>query len=444
MTTATVSPTLPKSWGGGAVVERERADYALANRLMFHAPDEAKFKDFASIREHASAQRKRSKELEVDLSKFLFAHKDGRDFVMVDDYDLRLTNLFYKQVAQEAGVRIEILEQLKPATRINVLNELWEPWRLGRKDVQGNDISPERKLLVETNDLGLLDVRAMNGARYERLWDDEVFAEVDRWLLASGWSPAYPTFNIDPATPVEGRPKALIRTDRYSFTFYFTEPKFKAGDGFSTQKASGMTGSADIAAAQGFPPPPSAMAGKPPANGDLSDVARRAESDGLGGLRKGLMVYNGETGHKSFGWQMFLFRNVCSNFNIWDLAEGRTKRVRHTKSVRDAFAVFQEDCKNLSGALSDQEYSFLAKAAQTEFAKEDEDAIKRLNRLGVTNANARASVEAAHEEINGGNLSVWSVVNGMTWHAKTLDNEDDRVALSVQAGDVLNAATCPT
>jgi hypothetical protein len=402
-----------------AVVERERADYALANRLMFRAPDECKFKDMASIRAHASNQRKRSKELEVDLSKFLFAHKDGRDFVLVDDYDLRLTNLFYKQVAAEAGVRIEILEQLKPATRINVLNELWEPWRLGRKDVQGNYISPERKLLVETNDLGLLDARAMNSARYERLWDDEVFTEVDRWLLASGWSPAYPTFNIDPSIKAEDRPKALIRTDRYSFTFYFTEPKFKAGDGFSTQKASGMTGSANIAAAQGF---------------------RRPEDDGLGGLRKGLMVYNGETGHKSLGWQMFLFRNVCSNFNIWDLVEGRTKRVRHTKSVRDAFAVFQEDCKNLSGALSDQEYSFLAKAAQTEFAKEDEDAIKRLNRLGVTNANARASVEAAHEEINGGNLSVWSVVNGMTWHAKTLGNEDDRVALSVQAGDVLNAA----
>ncbi len=205
MTTATVSPTFPKTRASGSVVERERADYALANRLMFRAPDECKFKDMASIRAHASNQRKRSKELEVDLSKFLFAHKDGRDFVLVDDYDLRLTNLFYKQVAAEAGVRIEILEQLKPATRINVLNELWEPWRLGRKDVQGNEISSERKLLVETNDLGLLDVRAMNGARYERLWDDEVFAEVDRWLLASGWSPAYPTFNIDP-TITSGRP----------------------------------------------------------------------------------------------------------------------------------------------------------------------------------------------------------------------------------------------
>ncbi|MCC6151440.1 MAG: hypothetical protein IT461_14410 [Planctomycetes bacterium] len=419
MTTATVSPTQPKTWASGSVVERGAANPALCNRMMFHAPDEAKFRTFADLRAHASAQRARSKEVEVDLSKFLFAHKDGRDYVYVDDYNFRLTNLFYKQVSNEAGVRIEVLEQLKPSTRINVLNELWEPWRNGRKDVQGNAISSERKLLIEANESDGFDVRAMNGARYERLWDDEVLNEVERHLLPNGWVPAYPTFNIDPATPVEKREKALIRTDRYSFSFYFTEPKFKAGDGFSDQELSGMQGSAAIAAAQGF---------------------RSPESDGLGGLRKGIMVYNGETGHKSFGWQMFLFRNVCCNFNIWDLSEGRTKRVRHTKSVRDAFEVFKEDCKNLSGALSDQEYSFLAKAAKTEFAKEDEDAIKRLNRLGVTNANARAGVEAAHLDINGGNLSVWSVVNGLTWHAKELENEDDRVALSMQAGDVLNAA----
>lgn len=396
-----------------SVVERGSANYALANRLMFAAPDEAKFKDFASIRAHAAEQRKRSKEVEVDMSKFLFAHKDGRDFAYVDDYNLRLTNLFYKQVALEAGIRLETLAMLKPSTRINVLNELWEPHRERGKE--------ERKLLLETNELGEFDVRAMNGARYERLWDSEVFDEVERWLLATGdWTPAYPTFNVDPESKVEDRPKALIRTDRYSFTFFFTEPKFKDGDGFSNQKVSGMTGSADIAKAQGF--------------------ADHRDTDGLGGLRKGLMVYNGETGHKSFGWQMFLFRNVCSNFNIWDLSEGRTKRVRHTKSVRDAFEVFKEDVKSLSGSLTEFEYDFLHKAAKTPFAKDDEEAEKRLNRMGVNRSNAHAAVEAAKLEINGANLSVWSVVNGLTWHAKELENEDDRVALNVQAGDVLNAA----
>jgi hypothetical protein len=316
----------------------------------------------------------------------------------------------YTQVAFEAGIKLETLALLKPATRINVMNELWEPHR----ELAEND---ERKLLVEANETGGFDVRAMNSAKYERLWDDEVFAEVDQHLLSSGWEPAYPTFNIDPGTPVEKRERALVRTPRYSFCFFMTQPKHRAGQGFSNQKAEGMTGSAAIAAEQGF-----------------------EQVEELGGLRKGLMVYNGETGHKSFGWQMFLFRNVCHNFNIWDLQEGRTKRVRHTKSVRDAFQVFKEDCKSLKGELAEFEIEFLRKSAKLEFAKEDEDAIKRLNRYGVTLAHARAAVEAAKLEINGANLSIWSVVNGITWHAKTLQNEDDRVALSVLAGSVLNAA----
>lgn len=408
MTTATVSP----------VVERGQARFDLASRLMFAAPDEAKFKDFASIRADAREQRKRSRELETDLRKFLFAHKDGRDYVYVGDYDLRLTNLFYKQVALEAGIPLGTLSRLKADTRVRVLNELWEPKRGG--------VELPQKLLLETNETSGFDVRCMNGARYERLWDDEVFGEVERWLTASGWTPAYPTFNIDPNTPVADRPKALIRTDRYSFTFFFTEPKFKAGDGFSDQKASGWAqGSAAIAAAQGNAPAPT------PGNGD---------TDGLGGLRKGLMVYNGETGQKSFGWQMFLFRNVCHNFNIWDLQEGRTKRARHTKSVREAFDVFREDCKNLSGELTEFELDHLHKAKRTEFAKDEEAIEKRLCSLGLTKAHAHAASEASKLEINGADTSVWSVVNGITWAAKELANEDDRVELCAQAGHVLNAA----
>ena len=412
MTTAIASPASANATAGGPIVERQGADAKLAFKLMFNAPDECKFKSFEAIAKHAKEQRARSFELETDLRKVLFAHKNEHDYALIGEHDLRLTNLFYKQIAAEAGIPIGTLALLKPETRVRVLNELWEPKR-------GLTEPYERKLLQEKIEGGV-DVRAMNGARYERLWDDEVFSEIDRWLLSSGWVPAYPTFNIDPATPVEERAKALLRTDRYSFTFYFTEPKFKAGDGFSTSKEThgGLTGSQAIAAAQGFSNP--------------------GDTDGLGGLRKGIMVYNGETGHKSFGWQQFLFRNVCSNFNIWDMSEGLTKRVRHTRSVREAFDVFKEDVKKLSGDLTELELDTLRKATRIEFAKDDEAAAKRLNHLGVQNRFAAPAVKAAHEEINGGNLSLWSVVNGMTWHAKSLSNEEDRVELATHAGTVLN------
>jgi hypothetical protein len=408
MTTAVASPT----------VERKGADPGLAFKMMFNAPDECKFRDFTSLRKAASEQRKRSLEIEADLRTVLFATTPDdtgahRDFVWVGDEKLRLTNFFYKQIAFEAGIPLGTLSLLKPDTRVRVLNELWEPKR-------GMTEPSQRKLLLEKFEDGTVDVRAMNGARYERLWDDEVFAEIDRWLIASGWVPAYPTFNIDPATPIEQRDKALIRTDRYSFTFYFTEPKFKAGEGFSDdQGGRGLNGSADIAKAQGFADP--------------------RDTDGLGGLRKGIMVYNGETGHKSFGWQQFLFRNVCSNFNIWDMTEGMTRRARHTASVRDAFAVFKEDVQKLSGELTELELDHLRKAKNVEFAKDDEGAEKRLSYLGVQKRYAKPAVEAAHNDINGGNLSLWSVVNGMTWAAKEFGNEEDRVELCTHAGRVLES-----
>ena len=392
------------------IVVREGANAKLANRLMFAAPDECKFKDFASIKQHAQEQRARSRELSVDLRRALFAtrpEEDGtmRDYIYIGEESLRLTNQFYKQVATEAGIPLSTLEMLKPDTRVRVLNELWEPKRTMREAF-------ERKFLLEQFADGKVDVRAMTGTRYERLWDDEVFSEVDKHLLSNGWVPAYPTFNIDPDMPVEERPKALIRQDSYSFTFYFTEPKFRQGDGFSNSTKNN--------------------------GGYMGSPKNPGDTDGLGGLRRGIMVYNGETGHKSFGWEQFLFRNVCSNFNIWDLREGLSKRVRHTKSVREAFEFFMQDVQKLSGDMTDLEMSQLKRAAALPFASNDEEAVKRLNKLGVTQANSKAGVEAAHEEINGANLSLWSIVNGLTWHAKALGNEEDRVELSRQAGHVLN------
>ena len=407
--------TAVKPAANAAIVERKGADAGLAFKMMFNAPDECKFKDFASLRKAASEQRKRSREIQADLRQALFATSPDdtgahRDFIWVGDDKLRLTNFFYKQVALEAGIPLGTLSLLKPDTRVRVLNELWDPKR-------GMTEPCERKLLIEQFEDGQVDVRAMNGARYELLWDDEVFAEIDRWLIAGGWVPAYPTFNIDPNTPIAEREKALIRTDRYSFTFYFTEPKFRAGDGFSDHQGGGLKGSADIAKAQGFADP--------------------RDHDGLGGLRKGLMVYNGETGHKSFGWQQFLFRNVCCNFNIWDMSEGISRRARHTASVRDAFAVFKEDVQKLSGDLTELELDHLRKAKTVEFAKDDEAALKRLNYLGVQKRYATPAITAARNDINGGDLSLWSVVNGMTWSAKELSNEEDRVELCTHAGRVL-------
>ncbi|MCC6149883.1 MAG: hypothetical protein IT461_06505 [Planctomycetes bacterium] len=381
MTTATALPA--RTMAGVSVIERQGANAQLAHRLMFSAPDDCKFMSLAEMRRDADEQRKRSIEIQGSSAEMLFATHDGQDYLALGHDDFALTNYAYKQLARNIGLPIETVARLRPETRVRVFNELWQ--------VNRNEGKHDMQFLAEKLD-GKLLLRAVTGTRYTRLWDSEVLETIDSTLVKAGWVPAHPTFNYDLSIPVEQRPKALIRTDRYSFAFLFTSPDANATD------------------------------------------------DDLGGLRKGIMVWNSETSHKSFGWSQFVFRNVCGNFLIWGMKDGKTKRTRHVGVVREAFEVFAQDCRELAGELTEQEMDQLTKAKRIEYAKDDEAAIKRLNFQGVSLGAAKAGVEAAKLEINGGDLSIWSVVNGLTFHAKELANEEDRTELCTTAGQVLNSA----
>jgi hypothetical protein len=380
MTTATA---VPAQKAGLSVIERQGANAQLAHRLMFSAPDDCKFMSLAEMRRDAEEQRKRSIEILGSSAEMLFATRDGQDYLALGHDDFALTNYAYKQLARNIGLPIETVARLRPETRTRVFNELWQ--------VNRNEGKHDMQFLAEKID-GKLLLRAVTGTRYTRLWDSEILETIDNALTKAGWVPAHPTFNCDLDVPVEQRPKALIRTDRYSFAFLFTSPNAKAAD------------------------------------------------DELGGLRKGIMVWNSETSHKSFGWSQFVFREVCGNFLIWGMKDGKTKRARHVGVVREAFEVFTQDCRELAAELSEQEMDQLTKAKRIEYARDDEAAIKRLNFNGVSLGAAKAGVEAAKLEINGGDLSIWSVVNGLTYHAKELANEEDRTELCTAAGHVLNSA----
>ncbi|CAG0999311.1 hypothetical protein PLCT2_02969 [Planctomycetaceae bacterium] len=391
MTTATA---VPAQKAGVSVIERQGAHAQLAHRLMFSAPEDCKFMSLAEMRRDADEQRKRSIEIQGSSAEMLFATRDGQDYLALGHDDFALTNFAYKQLARNIGLPIETVARLKPETRVRVFNELWQ--------VNRNEGKHEMQFLAEKID-GKLLLRAVTDTRYTRLWDSEVLETIDNTLVKAGWVPAHPTFNYDLSIPVEQRPKALIRTDRYSFAFLFTQPSPANNAGFGGQ-------------------------------------AQPVDNDGLGGLRKGMMVWNSETSHKSFGWSQFVFRNVCGNFLIWGMKDGKTKRARHVGVVREAFEVFAQDCRELAAELTEQEMDQLTKAKHIEYAKDDEAAIKRLNYAGVSLGAAKAGVEAAKLEVNGGDLSIWSVVNGLTFHAKELANEEDRTELCAAAGHVLNSA----
>jgi hypothetical protein len=339
-----------------------------AHTELFRRPPEEQFGSFEELRTAAAEQRKRCHEVECRERDVLFSESG---LVHLGDHTVAPTHYSMAQLATMARVPMALLERLKPETRASVLNQTFPR---GRKHKAG---------LAEGDDL-----RCVTSDRFERVWDDELYEVLDRWIVPSGFIPAVPT--MGPGAGVDSKP-ALFRSDRDSFAFFY-----------STEDP----------------------------------------HDAFGGLRKGVVVFNSEVGAKSLGYSTFIFREVCGNFLIWG-AEGVTERKqRHTSTVRDLFNEFDRELRTISNQVSPFEYAVIEKAARTPFVESGsvEDAAKRLQKeFGIPRDLVPEVLEAVSLPENPGDLSVWGVVNGLTSVAKLEAYAEGRVALAATAGDLLTA-----
>jgi hypothetical protein len=279
------------------------------------------------------------------------------------------------QFAAEGGVPLRTLDKLSEDgdldLTVQVLNKL-----MTREGV-------DRKLFIESQkdngDIG----RSINGTGYTRLYDSIVLSEVDRWLIPVGFVPALPTMNTDAQqNNIMGNNKpALFRGDRDTFCFFY-------GDGDTP-------------------------------------------SDGLGGMRYGIMTWNSEVGAKKFGWSTFYFRDMCANFLIWGAQGVQENAFIHRGNIWDEkrWGEFQLDIQRIyeeAEKRRGRDLKVFAKAAETAFVGDGSAteankglAKERLNdRFKLTGKRSEAVVRAALNPLNGGDLSVWSIVNGVTWDAK--------------------------
>lgn len=344
-----------------------------ASENLFRRPLEEHFGSFDQIRQAASSQRRRCRELEARDPNILLSENGSVHF---GDHTVRPTNYSMGQIASLARVPMAVLERLKPETRSSVLNQCFERTKRFRIGLADGDA-----------------LRAVTSDRYERVWDEELYEAVDRWLLPSGFIPAVPTMNTDPlSTNAVGTTKpALFRSDRDSFAFFYSEED---------------------------------------------------PHDAFGGLRKGVLVYNSEVGAKSLGFASFLFRDVCANFLIWG-AEGVVERsARHTSQVRALFGEFDRELRSISNQVSPLELKLIDRAATTPFvaAGDHAAALTRLQReFKVPRKLAPEVVDAVFLPDNPGELTVWGVANGITSVAKRMPYAEDREKLQRVAGSVMAA-----
>ncbi len=287
----------------------------IAQRELFSRPPEEHFPDFPTLRTAAYEQKRRCETLDA-RDTTIYVQDDGAT-VAFGSARLKLTHYSLAQIAAMARVPMPLLERLNVETRVRVLNQTLPRHYRYRTALADGD-----------------RLRCITSDRYERVWDFDLLAEVERWLLPCGFVPAKPTINTDArGTNVMGNDKpALFRSDRDSFSFFYG--------------------------------------------------ARDPGDDGFGGLRKGIVVFNSEVGAKSFGFSTFYFRDMCSNFLIWDATGRTTHRARHTSAVKDVVRDFREELIRVGPELTTAELDAFERARTTRFVPEgpgeDRRAVERL------------------------------------------------------------------
>lgn len=172
----------------------------------------------------------------------------------------------------------------------------------------------------------------------------------------------------------------------------------------------------------------------------LADETNRVEipnrrNGKFGSLARGFFVWNSEVGSQSIGAAFFLFDYTCSNRIVWGVEEFKEIRLRHTVSAPDKWLeqitpVLTEYANASAGPVEQT-----IKAAQQ---KRVDDDLDKFLAARFTKSQA-TQIKAAHEREEGRPIeTIWDVVTGTTAYAKTIEWQDERVAVERLGGKVLD------
>jgi len=249
---------------------------------------------------------------------------------------------------------------------------------------------------------GRIELRAVTGPDYGRIWDHELVAAVmriagdgvgdTRWKVPGvlDWS----TMIHNPFVEVTKDTTTLYASDRDVFLFLVddTHP---------------------------------IEAGRLP-NGDPDLYFR------------GFYCWNSEVGSKTLGMASFYLRAVCMNRNIWGAEGFEEISIRHSKFAAHRFA--HEAAPALENFANSSPVPFLAgiKAARERIvAREDEDRESFLRKRGFSKAETVKIIATVLDEEGRPPESIFDFVQGITARARTRPHQDARLELEGKAANLL-------
>lgn len=257
---------------------------------------------------------------------------------------------------------------------------------------------------LETED-GRIELRAVTGPDYGRIWDHELVAAVTK-IAGNGtgdtmWKVPgvldWATMTHNPFVDITKDTTTLYASDRDVFLFLVddTHP---------------------------------IEAGRLP-NGE-PDLHFR-----------GFYCWNSEVGSKTLGIASFYLRAVCMNRNLWGVEGFEEITIRHSKFAAQRFA--HEAAPALTSFATSSPAPFIAgiKAAREKIvARTDEDRESFLRKRGFSKGETGKIIEAVLQEEGRPPESIFDFVQGMTAHARNKTYQDSRLELEGRAKALLEKA----
>jgi len=281
------------------------------------------------------------------------------------------------------------------------------PGALAGINLQHGLLSHRAELIktLEADD-GRIELRAVTGPDYGRIWDHELVAAVmriagdgqgdTRWKVPGvlDWS----TMTHNPHVDVTKETTTLYASDRDVFLFLVDDTN-------------------------------PIEAGRLP-NGDPDLYFR------------GFYCWNSEVGSKTLGMASFYLRAVCMNRNIWGAEGFEEISIRHSKFAEQRFAhqaapALQRFANSSPGAF----VSGIKTARETIVARKDEDRETFLRRRGFSKADTGKIIATVLSEEGRPPESIFDFVQGITALARGKTHQDARLDLEQKASRLLIGAS---
>lgn len=390
------------SFGAPPVSARYKVDISRGDRIgrvsseWFSRPDDERYLSlsdlYAAVR--ARADRATARTVETRTLRVEASRDDAERLALIvpgREEPIAPTHWSFGQMCGLVGAPAGYMRQLPaPLAGINMQHGLLS----------------HRAELVKTleADDGRIELRAVTGPDYGRIWDHELVAAVmkiagegtgdTRWKVPGllDWS----TMTHNPFVEVTKDTTTLYASDRDVFLFLVDDAHpIEAG---------------------------------------------RLPNGGPDLYFRGFYCWNSEVGSKTLGMASFYLRAVCMNRNIWGAEGFEEISIRHSKFASHRFA--HQAAPALERFATSSPAPFLAgiRAAREQIvARKDEDRESFLRRRGFSRPETEKIIATVLEEEGRPPESIFDFVQGITALARTKPHQDSRLELEGKAAKLLSS-----